>query len=102
MHEDELREEFVRLEERPDGRCDVLIQVIHWPHPHTPSAEWVLWKRLHEPGSGTEREVIARQALKDERFFGTCKECGERNPKGWMHSASLCQGCAQGNHGVVY
>jgi hypothetical protein len=102
MTEDELRHEFVRLEEGADGDLQVLVKVIDWPQTHTPSADWVVWKGVPAPAAGSDRESLAREALRDERYFGICKECGERNPRRWMHSAGLCQRCAGENHGVVY
>lgn len=100
MTDSELREEFIRMEERQDGSLVVLIQLIEWQGPHSPMGRWIVWKEIPIQPSAVERESLAQEAIKDERYFGLCEECYERNPRGWMHSARLCQTCAERNHGV--
>lgn len=45
---------------------------------------------------------IKGSGYSDRRFFMPCRECGEKQPKGWMHDSKICQCCASKNHGVVY
>jgi hypothetical protein len=95
-------EEFVRFDNVSERHTDFLVQVITWSSPHTPVSAWETWKTLdHRPGQ-SERDSLLSHVLADPKYFGICAECGERGPLGWMHSAEVCQGCAQKNHGVVY
>ena len=52
--------------------------------------------------SEVEIEKATARILEDDGYFQVCNECGERKPLGWMLNESLCQECAQANHGVVY
>lgn len=96
-----LLNEFVRIEKTKAG-SQLLVRKIVWDGSHTPSSMWVVAKTLpsHTPEAEIQRSAGAM--LKDSRFFRRCTECGERQPAGWMHSGSICQGCAQANHGIVY
>jgi hypothetical protein len=56
------------------------------------------------PATASEAAVEKATAgiLEDGGYFQVCNECGKRKPLGWMLNGSLCQECAQANHGVVY
>ena len=101
MNDRELLQEFVRVE-RTESRVRIRVREIRWDGPHTPVATWAIAQDL--PGTATEAEADAAAAsiLQDHRYFRTCHECGERKPFGWMQGDSICQGCAQINHGIVY
>ncbi len=96
------REEFVRFDNVSEKRTDVLVQVIAWSTPHTPVSTWTTWRTLAHRPDPLERGSLLSQVLADPKYFETCAECDERSPLGWMHSADICQACAQKNHGVVY
>ena len=101
MTDEGLTEEFISAHRGP-SELVLRVKTIKWEGPHTPVAEWITARTI--TGSLTDSEVqdSVRALLADRSFFGKCEECGERNPMGWMHNPSLCQGCAEGNHGVVY
>jgi ribosomal protein L40E len=93
--------EFISVEDAGSSTY-VRVEVIHWEGAHTPTSEWVLAEEI--PGSASPEVIraVVRRILNTRRFFSVCQECGERNPRGWMHDASICQECAARNHGVVY
>jgi len=101
MNDRELREEFVRVE-RTEKEVQILIREIRWEGPHTPIHTWAVGKTLLATASEAEIENATASILEDHRYFRDCDECGERKPVGWMLNESLCQECAQANHGVVY
>ena len=95
-------EEFVRLVRTRDGEVTVLVYTIKWLTSYTPRSQWVVARRRSSLDSEAEARALVEEVLRDPAFFGTCGECGDHNPRGWMDSETLCQGCAQANHGVVY
>ncbi|WP_395737932.1 hypothetical protein [Prosthecobacter sp.] len=101
MNNDRLIQQFTRVKARPDG-LHVECQVISWPHPHMPRSRWVKVETL--AATTPEEEILAARLhlLKLPRFFGVCRMCRERQPKGWMHSERVCQSCAVDHLGVVY
>lgn len=36
------------------------------------------------------------------RRFRRCEECGQMTPPEWRYDASICQSCAERNHGVIH
>jgi hypothetical protein len=101
MNNDQLIQQFTRVKARPDG-LRVECQVISWPYPSRPSSRWKRVKTLPTGSSAEEIGAARRLLLEDPRFFGVCKMCRERQPKGWMESDRVCQSCAEGRLGVVY
>ena len=95
-------EEFVRLVRARDEEVTVLVYTTKWLTPYTPRSQWVVAGRRSSLDSEAEARMLVEEVLRDPAFFGTCEECGDHNPRGWMHSAILCQGCALTGHGVVY
>ena len=85
-----------------DGEVTVLVYTIKWLTPYRPRSQWVVARRRSSLDSEAEARVLVEEVLRDPALFGTCEECGDHNPRGWMHSAILCQGCALTGHGVVY
>lgn len=102
MTDDELLHEFVRVETNADEGVEIRVKVILWPAPHSPSSRWMVWRRLSTQPSAAGLVALKRELLRDERYFGSCRECSRRLPQGWMHSRRLCQRCATERHGVVY
>ena len=101
MNDRELRKEFIRIE-KTQNEVQILVHEIRWDGPHTPIHTWAVGKSLPATASEVEIEKATASILEDPRYFLTCHECGERKPHGWMLNGSLCQGCAQANHGIVY
>ena len=85
-----------------DGEVTVLVYTIKWLTPCRPRSQWVVARRRSSLDSEAKARVLVEEVLRDPAFFGTCGECGDHKPRGWMDSETLCQGCAQANHGVVY
>jgi hypothetical protein len=101
MNDRELRKEFVRVDQT-QKRVQVLVRKIRWHGPHTPVSTWEIAKSLPDTASKPTIEKATAGILQDRRYFRVCLECGERNPVGWMRDESICQGCGQVNHGIVY
>ena len=101
MNDRELRREFVRVE-RTEERVQILVREIRWDGPYTPISTWAIARTLPAIPSESEIENAVARILEDDRYFQVCNECGERKPLGWMHDESICQGCAEANHGVVH
>lgn len=80
---------------------------IRWVGPHSPvlHARGVVELSRDAAKSGignalaaaTERASAARMS----RFSG-CRECGQLTPPEWLQSPTLCDSCAERNHGVVH
>ena len=95
-----LISDFVRIDRsRVDGVV-VSIAKVDWDGPHTPVLRWVKYDEAFAPEVCDDR--IFQTVLHDKRFFQRCSQCGELNNVGHMHSASICQGCAERSLGVVY
>ena len=101
MNDQELREEFICVEKTEDA-VKILFHEIRWQGPHTPIHTWVARKSLPATASEVEIEKAADSILEDDGYFQVCNECGDKKPLGWMLDQSICQGCAQIHHGVVY
>ena len=101
MNDRELRKEFIRVE-KTQNEVQILVHEIRWEGPHTPIHAWAVGKILPATASEAEIEEATARILEDDGYFQVCNECGERKPLGWMLNESLCQECAQANHGVVY
>ncbi len=101
MTDRELRKEFIRIE-TTQNEVQILVHEIRWQGPHTPIHTWAVAESLPNAASESEIENAIVGILRDDRYFRACLECGERKPLGWMLNESLCQECAQANHGVVY
>ena len=97
MVDEELIKQFIRTERGEDG---VVITVceIEWPTPSEPVSHWTIVSLLSLAASEAQVDRAVRSVLVDSRFFGVCATCRERNPNGWMHDDTVCQGCS----GAVY
>ncbi len=100
MNDSELRKEFVRVE-RTEKKIQILVREIRWQGPHTPISSWVISRSLPATASDAEVENAIADMLQDHRYFRVCPECNEKKPFGW-NDGSICQRCAEVNHGVVY
>lgn len=80
-----------------------------------PTVEWTmgsygpadasrLWKRVEcSRITDAELESLLNDALKHrENEFKKCRYCGRSLPREHMHSADVCQGCAEKHLGVVH
>ncbi len=101
MNDRELLQEFLKVD-RTESGIRILVRRIRWNGPAEPVSTWVVGQDLHPAATKAETEAAARGILEDDHYFRVCRECGERNPLGWMHDEAICQGCASDNHGVVY
>ena len=97
MDDEELIKQFIRTERAEDG---VVITVceIEWPTPSEPVSHWTIVSLLSLDASEAQVDRAVRSVLVDSRFFGVCATCRERNPNGWMHDDTVCQG----GSGAVY
>ena len=101
MEDRELLEEFVRVE-RTEDKVQILVREIRWEGPHTPISTWAIARTLPAAASESDIENATARVLEDDGYFLVCRECEERNPRGWMHDGRICQVCAEANHGVVH
>lgn len=101
MSEEEVIEEFIKVYKDRD-QVRFYVRRIDWDGPHTPITTTV---NVSSFDGEMDDEAIRAEVMrisKDSKHFRRCKECGERNPFGWMHDSKICQSCAERNHGVVY
>jgi hypothetical protein len=101
MTDRELRKESIRVD-RSEEKVEIFVCEIRCEGPHTLVSTWVIGSSLPDTASETEIENATAGILEDDGYFQVCNECDERKPLGWMLYESICQGCAQANHGVVY
>ena len=97
MGDEELIKQFFRTERVEDG-VEITVCEIEWPTPSEPVSHWTFVSRLPLDASEAQVDKAVRSVLVDSRFFGVCATCRERNPNGWMHDDTVCQGCS----GAVY
>jgi len=101
LTERELLDSFTRIEAR-DDRYRFEVGIVTWSHPHEPDADWKCFRRWKTAPSPERIATAEKAALGSRRFFRRCVTCGELNNIGHMHSADVCQGCAESHLGVVY
>lgn len=89
------------MQRRDDG-TRVFVGVVHWDGAHNPRIEWAYACCAPPESSETTLDGVVTEVLCSLEYFAVCGECGQRNPIGWMHDDSICQSCAERNHGVVY
>ena len=87
---------------RLDNTIEIQVEIIKWPHPHTPTSSWHTIKKLDGSTSQEVIDELVENTLIDSRYFKVCNECNERNPIGHMHNNKICQSCAENNHGIVH
>lgn len=78
---------------------------ITWAGAHTPQLEArdVVEVAVRSGQSaGPTAEVIRSTTSRRLAGFRRCEECGELTPPEWLHSPTLCDACAERNHGVIH
>lgn len=96
----QIEAEFIRWVRVPDGLALQVCRIV-WEGAHTPHSVWDTFEilPLH---AGSELQQSALQRLRrSKKYFGTCRDCGQWQPRGWMHDARICQGCAP-HYRVIY
>ena len=101
MDDVELIREFIRVLHLND-EIQVHVALIKWEGAHNPQIEWEHARSIPLGCSEANIDGIVRELLQSTQYFAVCDECGERNPLGWMGDESICQSCAERNHGIVY
>ena len=101
MNNQELIKEFIRIEEK-DSQIVFSVRLIEWHGPHEPVSSWKQVYLLPIESSPKKVEATVQKILNHRSYFRNCDECGEKNPDGWMHNKTLCQSCAEMNHGITY
>ena len=101
MNDQELVAEFTDIRKTPKGFV-LRVRHITWPQPHTPRARWHTVATFPSDTNAAELVKARSSILTDPKHFRVCSECSTRNPVGWMHDDTTCQGCAERNHRVVY
>ncbi len=80
MTDEELIEEFLRVDTLPD-QIQILCTEISWEG-HTPVSRWTPAKKLSPSANPEAVEAALRSVLTDRRFFRVCTRCKERQPRG--------------------
>jgi hypothetical protein len=101
MDDHELAQRFIKIEPEA-GSINVFVCKIGWSGSHSPVSTWEFTVKINTDILSTEIDAEIHKILNNKRYFQVCKECGERNPCGWMHSRNICQSCAERNHGIVH
>ena len=97
MDDEQLIKQFIRTE-RGEDAVEIAVSEIEWPTPDWPVSHWTVVTQLPLDASEAQIDTAVRAVLVDPRFFGVCATCRERNPNGWRHDDTVCQGCS----GAVY
>lgn len=81
--------------------------VVTWRGAHSPQlgvlgvTELPAGDAPDDAATGATRLIELMKTRRAARFR-RCDECGRSTPPEWLHSAALCDGCAERNHGVVH
>ena len=70
--------------------------------PHSPVVNWRVFRRWKRKPMDASIARARAAALKNRTLFRLCELCDDVHAAGHMHSASLCQGCAERHLRVVY
>jgi hypothetical protein len=76
------------------------VATLVWPHPHEPSRRWHIVNHWEEEPSKEIRRQAESDTLHDTHYFKTCSMCNDIKNVGYMHSAKVCDGCAEKHLGV--
>ena len=93
MDDEELIKQFIRTERGKDG-VEITVCEIEWPTPSEPVSHWTVVSQLPLDASEAQIDTAVRSVVVDSHFFDVCATCRERNPNGWMHGDTVCQGCS--------
>ncbi len=94
-------DDFFRCVENADGWV-FEVGVVAWDGPHTPRIEWKPFRRWKTSPDERRLQTARAAALNQSRFFRACSMCHDLKNVGHMHDHDICQGCAEGELGVVY
>ena len=83
-------------------RITIEAQVVHWPHPHEPVAEWVQVAELPATATQADIDEAVIKVLRRRKYFKVCQECGRRKHSGHMYDRETCHGCAETKYRVCY
>ncbi len=78
------------------------VATIGWEGVYTPVVTWRVFRRWKREPTEASIARARAAALKNRTLFRLCELCDEINTAGHMHSASVCQGCAERHLRVVY
>lgn len=67
-----------------------------------PEIQWQVVAELSLDAPEEDRRSAIDAVLADPAYFGGCNLCRKLHPRGHMHSAEVCQACAQNQLGVIY
>ncbi len=97
----DLVREFMRVVRTWDGFA-LQVTMVVWVSPSYAELEWRTYRTWRRVPTPERLQAAQERALLSPRFFRACMMCGERNNRGHMHDARVCQGCAERHLGVVY
>ena len=78
------------------------VATIGWEGPHSPVVNWRAFRSWKKKPTDASIARARAAALKNRTLFRLCELCDEVHAAGHMHSASVCQGCAERHLRVVY
>jgi hypothetical protein len=100
-----LVREFIRIEKR-ENETVILVGSIFWKGgSYDPVLQWKIAKTLKINSLKSEVDAQVNEVLKDKRYFSICSECGKYKLVGhttMIGDISICHGCAEINHHVVF
>lgn len=85
-----------------DEAWEFQVGVVTWEGAHTPNLVWKVFRRWNSPPDASRIQRAKAAALRQSRYFRTCKTCYEVTNAGHMFDAEICQSCAERQLGVVY
>lgn len=84
------------------GRWEFQVGTVQWDGPHTPHIEWKTYRSWRTQPNAARLARARASAIKEARFFRTCKSCDRIRNVGHMHDPQICQGCAERYLGVIH
>jgi hypothetical protein len=99
--EEELVRDFTRVRET-SASIVVEVMVVDWPSPSEPRGTWAKAASIPISSDRSEIERARKAVLRNRRYFRRCKECGERQLKGYMWATDVCMSCAESNFGIIF
>lgn len=82
---------------------ELRLPTIKWVGPHSPAPSSRFKERVQWQEEGHDWAALIQSAQETQReTFEVCQYCGQQNPRGWMHSKTVCQSCAERELGIVH
>ena len=82
---------------------ELRLPTIEWVGPHSPISASKLWKRVRWQEKDNDWPALIQSAqAAQQKTFGVCQYCKRQNPRGWMHSKTVCQSCTERELGIVH